>query len=393
QSALQVYTREAFPQQWAMTQNNLGTAYKNRIRGERADNLERAIDAFQAALQVYTREAFPQQWAMTQNNLGIAYSDRIRGERADNLERAIDAYQSALQVRTREVFPQDWAMTQNNLGIAYKNRIRGERGENLEQAIDAYQSALQVRTREALPEKWAMTQGSLVSAFLERFKLTGEASDLDEAIASLQDAGEVAIPGTDSYIFIHYTLGIALDYRYSLHHKSADLEQAIAAYRVAADTTPWEDDKADYLEKVGDSQYQLGVAFVQEGRWYDGLAYLEASLQTYRQGQNRLARADALQQMARTHYLMGNFEKALLYFRDALRIYQAEANEPGEANCRAGLGRLMLRLNFIDEAMAELNTACTLYHKLGDDTRLQELQKVYALAEKVRQKQPLESKL
>ncbi|MEO1211821.1 MAG: tetratricopeptide repeat protein [Cyanobacteria bacterium J06638_20] len=171
------------------------------------------------------------------------------------------------------------------------------------------------------------------------------------------------------------------------------MEQAVTAYRVAANTTPWENRKAWYLEKAGDSQYQLGVALVQEGRWYDGLAHLEASLQTYRQGQNRLARADALQQIARTHYLMGNFEKALLYFRDALRIYQAEANEPGEANCRAGLGRLMLRLNFIDEAIAELNEACTLYRKLDDDTRLEELQKVYALAEKVRQKQPLESKL
>ncbi|MEO1211820.1 MAG: tetratricopeptide repeat protein, partial [Cyanobacteria bacterium J06638_20] len=150
---------------------------------------------------------------MTQNNLGTAYSDRIRGERADNLERAIDAYQAALQVRTREAFPQDWAMTQNNLGTAYGDRIRGERADNLERAIDAFQAALQVLTRETLPEEWANTQGELVAALLERFKFTGETSDLDDAITSLQEAGEVAIPRTDSHIFIHYTLGIALDYR------------------------------------------------------------------------------------------------------------------------------------------------------------------------------------
>jgi tetratricopeptide (TPR) repeat protein len=37
------------------------------------------------------REAFPEKrWAMTHNNLGLAYSkDRIRGERAENLEQAI----------------------------------------------------------------------------------------------------------------------------------------------------------------------------------------------------------------------------------------------------------------------------------------------------------------
>jgi predicted LPLAT superfamily acyltransferase len=53
-----------------MTQNNLGNAYKNRIRGERAENLERAIAAYEAALTVYTREAFPEKWAMTQGQFG-----------------------------------------------------------------------------------------------------------------------------------------------------------------------------------------------------------------------------------------------------------------------------------------------------------------------------------
>jgi hypothetical protein len=44
---------------------------------------------------------------------------RIRGERADNLEKAIAAYNLSLEVRTREAFPEDWAGTQNNLGNAY----------------------------------------------------------------------------------------------------------------------------------------------------------------------------------------------------------------------------------------------------------------------------------
>ncbi len=92
QNALQIYTRDAFPQDWAMTQNNLANAYRNRIRGERADNLENAIASYQHALQIYTRDAFPEQWATTQNNLAAAYSERIRGEKADNLEHAIASY-------------------------------------------------------------------------------------------------------------------------------------------------------------------------------------------------------------------------------------------------------------------------------------------------------------
>ena len=381
-----------------MTQNNLGNAYLDRIRGERADNLEQAIVAYEAALQVRTRDAFPQKWAMTQNNLGIVYKYRIRGERADNLERAIAAFEAALQVRTRDTFPQQWAMTQNNLGNAYRERIRGdspdgdskaERADNLERAIAAHEAALQVYTRDAFPDDWAWTQGVLVSALLERSQLTGNADDLDTAIAALEEAGTVAIPGTDSYVWIQRTLGTALDYRFSLHKDPTDLRQAATAYRRAADTTPWDGAKLDYYEKAADSQYQLGVALTQDGQWYNGLAALEASHATYREAHSRLGRADALQQMGRTHYLMSNFDKAGIYFRDALRIYKAEASLPGQAACHAGLGRLMLRLNFIDDAIAELHQACQLYTQLNDDARLSEVQQVYDLAQKVKAKQPL----
>jgi tetratricopeptide (TPR) repeat protein len=77
---------------------------------------------------------------MTQNNLGNAYADRIRGERAENLERAIRHYQQALEVRTREAFPSDWAGTQNNLGLAYHNR------QDYPRAIEEWGRILQVDT-------------------------------------------------------------------------------------------------------------------------------------------------------------------------------------------------------------------------------------------------------
>jgi CHAT domain-containing protein/tetratricopeptide (TPR) repeat protein len=134
-----------------MTQNNLAIAYGDRIRGERADNLEMAIAYYQQALEVYTRQAFPEQWAMTQHNLASAYRNRIRGERADNLEMAIAHFQQALEVYTRQAFPEQWAMTQNNLAIAYGDRIRGERADNLEMAIAHFQQALAVYILEQFP--------------------------------------------------------------------------------------------------------------------------------------------------------------------------------------------------------------------------------------------------
>ncbi len=51
--------------------------------------------------------------------LGLAYGDRIRGDKAENLERAISSYEQALTVYTPTDLPVDWALTQNNLGNAY----------------------------------------------------------------------------------------------------------------------------------------------------------------------------------------------------------------------------------------------------------------------------------
>jgi tetratricopeptide (TPR) repeat protein len=85
---------------------------------QRGDNpaLLVAVDAYRAALEERTRERVPLDWAMTQNNLGTALS-RL-GERESGtarLEEAVDAYRAALEERTRERVPLQWAMTRNNL--------------------------------------------------------------------------------------------------------------------------------------------------------------------------------------------------------------------------------------------------------------------------------------
>src|SRR5271157_3298345 len=58
-----------------MTQNNLGVTLDDlasRSEGPRAaELLNQAVEACRSALQVYTGQQLPQDWAMTQNNLGI----------------------------------------------------------------------------------------------------------------------------------------------------------------------------------------------------------------------------------------------------------------------------------------------------------------------------------
>lgn len=188
--AATIFTRNAYPNDWATNRNNLAAAYTKRVRGDREENLERAIAAHEEALQFYTQSQFPTEWARTQSNLGNAYSDRIRSDRTQNLEQAIRCYLAALQVRTQEAFPYEWATTQNNLGAAYWNRIEGERGQNLELAIAAFQAALEVYTQQAFPEDWARTQNNLGVAYRDRIQ--GEQrANLEAAITHFQAALQV----------------------------------------------------------------------------------------------------------------------------------------------------------------------------------------------------------
>src|SRR4028119_1297871 len=229
-AALTVYTRDAFPENWALTQNNLANAYLYRIRGEKAENIELAIAFYSAALSVYTRDAFPENWAATQNNLAIAYSNRIRGEKAQNIEVAIASCTAALTVYTRDTFPENWAVTQNNLGEAYRNRIRGEKAQNIELAIAYFTAALSVRTREAFPEKWAMTQNNLANAYRDRIR-GEEAQNIELAIASCTAALTIYTPDAFPQYWAGTQNNLANAYRNRIRgEKAQNIEQAIASY-------------------------------------------------------------------------------------------------------------------------------------------------------------------
>ncbi len=231
--ALQIYTRKAIPYYWANTQNILAAIYNDRIHGEQADNLEQGIEHSELALQVRTREAFPQEWAMTQNNLAVAYRNRIRGERADNLEQAIERYHLVLQVIRREAFSQEWATIQNNLAAAYSTRIRGERADNLEQAIERYHLVLQVIRREAFPQVWADTQNNMAYAYSDRIR--GERlANLEQAIKHYQLALQVRTRETFPYDWADTQNNLAIAYKDRIWGERADnLEQAIKHHQLA----------------------------------------------------------------------------------------------------------------------------------------------------------------
>jgi tetratricopeptide (TPR) repeat protein len=138
--------------QWS--RRNLGVAlWRLGERESGTARLEEAVVAYRAALEEWTRERVPLNWATAQMNLGLALAGL--GERESGtarLEEAVAAYRAALGEWTRDRVPLDWAMAQMNLGNALETLGERESGTvRLEEAVAAFRAALEVRTRDRVP--------------------------------------------------------------------------------------------------------------------------------------------------------------------------------------------------------------------------------------------------
>jgi hypothetical protein len=87
--ALEILSPTGTAAEWARAQNLLGDILSDQVKGNRAENPQRVIACYEAALRVWTEADFPQQWAMTRNNLGIAYRRLPTKDYVENLRRAI----------------------------------------------------------------------------------------------------------------------------------------------------------------------------------------------------------------------------------------------------------------------------------------------------------------
>ncbi len=132
---------------------------------------------------------------------------------------------------------------------------------------------------------------------------------------------------------------------------------------------------------------ELAMHYVEQDRWYDALYLFEESLAIYRQGNDLDVRADIIYHIARIHHLLGNFDKARTHYRDALRLYEHTRNQSGIAVCKTGLGRLMIQMGFLDDAIRELESAKQTYLQLGADQRIVEIEEVLQIANHVKEKQ------
>lgn len=156
-----------------------GRAYWRSSNGDRVDNIERAIEAFEHALAHVPPDA-PTSAAGTLMHLGLAYAERLRGDRRENLEDSIGVLRRALTVlQTLEgaAPPDDLAVVRTNLANALLRREAGDDSANASEAVEQCRAALEHRSPDRDITDWAHTQATLGAAMAQLARLPSAPSD------------------------------------------------------------------------------------------------------------------------------------------------------------------------------------------------------------------------
>ena len=88
-----------------------------QVRGK---NVQNAVQNYKKALMIFLKDEYPVDYAMTQNNLGTAYTDLPSAtpqQRAENVRNAIECYKAALEIYKKDEYPQDYCHTAANMGM------------------------------------------------------------------------------------------------------------------------------------------------------------------------------------------------------------------------------------------------------------------------------------
>ncbi|MFE2610113.1 CHAT domain-containing protein [Streptomyces mirabilis] len=181
--AVEVVGRYDARGQQASMLNNLGNALMERPGDDREENVDRAVAAYEQALLLWTREEFPQEWALTTARLAQAICQRGRGDGRD-LEHAARLYDEALTVLDREVHPVMWL------------RISGWRsdlpaatdGESSGKEVEFVLGELAAIDRHTAPLAWARAQHDVGLAYLQRGLRTDSVNDLNQAAEAFRAA-------------------------------------------------------------------------------------------------------------------------------------------------------------------------------------------------------------
>jgi len=273
ENALQVYTLESVPFEYAVTCVNLGNIWSDRPTGDKSANLHHAIACYREALRILTPEAVPLDYSATQNNLGVAYHKLLKNKPSINVREILACFQEALRFRHPKTSPWDYATTHYNLGNLYLDLSRSDRDPDVQKAIACFREALRFRTLETSPVEFAITQNSLGIAY-SRVKTGEKSTNLYLAIGCFRQALLGCTPGNAPVLYARIQDNLGSIYSELPNGDRIDnLDKASVYHQHALDACRCEATPALFCTAA----QNLGYTYSRSGRWHEAdVAYRQA---------------------------------------------------------------------------------------------------------------------
>jgi tetratricopeptide (TPR) repeat protein len=227
------------------------------------------------------------------------------------------------------------------------------------------------RASLSLPESssaWAAIQNRLGTALVSRFEMAGRTADLEQAIAAYQAALSVytreAFP--EQWTATQNNLGTAFARRFETTGRATDLEQAIAAYQAALSVYTRE----AFPEQWAATQNNLGTAFARRFETTGRATDLEQAIAAYQAALSVYTREAFPEQWAAIQNNLGNayrnrnlggqaanLEQAIAAYKAALRVRSREVDPLDWAMTQNNLGNSWLALYKAKGDLADLGNA------------------------------------
>ena len=353
QRALADWTRERDPLEWAMVQQNLGSAQSDlSALNLHAAPLQPAVAAYQNALAVYQSQSDRLDSAKVQFRLGFAFEKIGAHEQGvESLRRAVDCYRAALKGFDVRYYPVYWADAQRYLGntlATMADRVRGTK--ELDEAIAADREALKFYHKQTWPIYWAVTQHQLAQSLCQLGAKTSDRDVLKESVALYRQIldGYPRENNPQDWAGIQIDLGNAYLALHNLDENSGYAEQAAVAFRAALEElsiehqpTDWATAKADLGnalselgEKTGADTYYIEQAI---DAYHDALKVITPDRNPVAWAWTKCNLGDTLVELGERGAGVRHLEEAVDSYREALTVLSKDKSPELWGNIQDGL--------------------------------------------------------
>jgi tetratricopeptide (TPR) repeat protein len=247
-----------------------------RRTGDRAANLEQAIDCYRRALNTFEHLGQSIDAAKTKTDLARAILRRSGGIDGNDVETAVGYLLQAADFLAKDKFEVEWAQVQDDLGTAYRQRLAGDHFANLTKSVAHYEGALSVRVRMGRAGRFADTLNGLGRTMLAMADRDGNAAT-ERAVSLFQDALSL-LPKSVPHSYIGHTTSMPLQQRTDSELSPAEAPEYLAETSVnmgdALCILTTSDRKSNY--KIAEHYYRMAE------RYYVRIPYYSPELSAVR---------------------------------------------------------------------------------------------------------------